>query len=83
MSIITWDVGSVQGTVKHTEGASDQGHLTSKSRPVNQVKKREQSLAGREVRGIATFLQVELYAKASVPSCWILGNRRQVTACHR
>ena len=54
-------------------GASDQGHLTSKSRPVNQVKKRERSLAGRQVRGTATFLPVERSAKASVPPRWSLG----------
>ena len=69
-----------RGLSKHSEGASDQGHLISKSRPVNQVKKREQSLVGREVRGIATFLPGERSAKASVPPGWILGNGRQVPA---
>ena len=69
-----------RGLSKHSEGASDQGHLISKSRPVNQVKKREQSFVGREVRGIATFLPGERSAKASVPPGWILGNGRQVPA---
>lgn len=45
MSIITWDVSSVQGTVeKALRRGIDQGHLTSKSRPVNQVKKKNRVL---------------------------------------